>query len=264
MAPGTDSISDDRKVTWSLLVEADVRLEELRTEQTSIVASAEERVHTHYFKQIAELQAEICSLHSARDDAIAQASAAEARCIKQKSKYDDQLRQERQLWKVKMDKVVAQLNKERGDTELVVAHVKDQSKKSLDRAEKKWARKQDQTELRLRCVSIILSMLHCSYILSNMIKVKLKLDKEKSLQHDDKMKHHQQMSAEIEKRRQVEREVEELNEWIGEIAEEVRDAKHEAKKAKKSKERFSAQAEKRLLMLKDLQVKLAECMDQAS
>ena len=68
--------------------------------------------------------------------------------------------------------------------------------------------------------------------------------------HDEKTRRRQAVAKEVEKRKSTESKLnaklEDMNEWIEEMADEVRYAQREAKKAAKGKERVDSLANKRV------------------
>ncbi len=72
--------------------------------------------------------------------------------------------------------------------------------------------------------------------------------------HDEKTRQRQDVANEVEKRKSMESKLkaklDNMHEWLDEMADEVRDAKCEAKKAATGKERVDSHANKRVSCLR--------------
>ena len=99
-------------------------------------------------------------------------------------------------------------------------------------------------------------------------KIKVDLECQRKLLHESKLQRREAVAKEVRRRKEVEREVDDLNQWLEEMADEVQDYRSETRaalvdksKAEAATNKLRQQSRNRLTMLKELKTKLDQAKD---
>ncbi|KAL7546176.1 hypothetical protein ACHAWF_015185 [Thalassiosira exigua] len=243
----------DRKVSRKLAISAEAaakdEFDKMKRQMNVDIAERDALVARCTANQCAALEAALTQ----RDASIAEAAAAEQRRIREKQQSQLKLREERRAWATRTDDAV---DRERRSCEAKLQSIeaRHEKKEVILRREidRRGAAIQDQ-RLQAR---------------EKVKQIESKIEHQRLLMHNLRAGRRRAIEEELGKRRQLQRHVADLHDWLDEMADEVAEFRRMARAASKEKDkavRHKSKAEElasnRLALLRELKLKLDETQD---